>query len=92
MWCSFIGSGSRSRPTASSSVCRSIGTSICGVQTSLETRLLKITASSGSSEKTGYYIAPLEEPRNITEIFPVGVAVFWPLESFGATHYALTDS
>ena len=61
------------------------------VQTSLETRLLKITASSGSSEKTGYYIAPLEEPRNVTEIFPLGVAWFWPIESFGATHYALTD-
>ena len=61
------------------------------VQTSLETRLLKITASSGSNEKTGYYIAPLEEPRNITEIFPLGVAWFWPIESFGATHYALTD-
>ena len=61
------------------------------VQTSLETRLLKITASSGSNEKTGYYVAPLEEPRNITEIFPLGVAWFWPIESFGATHYALTD-
>jgi prolyl oligopeptidase len=60
------------------------------VRTSLETRLLKIIAHVGTSENCGYYIAPLEEPRNVTEIFPIGVAPFWPLESVGATHYALT--
>ncbi len=60
------------------------------VQTSLETRILKILARTGTSEKGGYYIAPLEEPRNVTEIFPMGVAEFWPLDSVGATHYALT--
>ena len=58
------------------------------VQTSLETRILKILARTGTSEKGGYYIAPLEEPRNVTEIFPMGVAEFWPLDSVGATHYA----
>jgi prolyl oligopeptidase len=61
-----------------------------GVQTSLETRILKILARTGTSEKGGYYIAPLEEARNVTEIFPMGVAEFWPLDSVGATHYALT--
>ena len=60
------------------------------VQTSLETRILKILARTGTSEKGGYYIAPLEEPRDVTEIFPMGVAEFWPLDSVGATHYALT--
>jgi prolyl oligopeptidase len=60
------------------------------VQTSLETRILKISARTGASEKGGYYIAPLEEARNVTEIFPLGVAEFWPLDSVGATHYALT--
>ena len=60
------------------------------VQTSLETRLLKILARTGTSEKGGYYVAPLDEPRNVTEIFPIGVAAFWPLDSVGATHYALT--
>jgi len=61
------------------------------VRISLETRLLKIVARVGTSEKMGYYIAPLDAPRNVTEIFPLGVAFFWPLESVGATHYALTD-
>ena len=60
------------------------------VLTSLETRLLKIVAQVGTSEKRGYYIASLDEPRNFTE-FPIGVAEFWPIESVGATHYALTN-
>jgi prolyl oligopeptidase len=60
------------------------------VETSLETRLLKILARIGASEKGGYYVAPVDEPRDFTEIFPIGVASFWPLDSAGATHYALT--
>jgi prolyl oligopeptidase len=45
----------------------------------------------GTSEKAGYYVAPLDEPRNITELFPVGVAGFWPFDNVGATHYAATN-
>jgi prolyl oligopeptidase len=59
--------------------------------TSPESDLLRIVAEIGTSEKAGYFIAPLREPSRITEIFPIGAAGFRPLANVGATHYALTN-
>ena len=52
---------------------------------------LKIIAGVGTSEKRGYFIAPLHAPTHFTEIFPIGTAGFNPMADTGGTHYALTN-
>ena len=61
------------------------------VEVSIEARTLKVIAGSGSSEKRGYYVAPLDDLKLMKELLPVNVAGFWPIGNVGATHYALTN-
>ncbi|WP_168226322.1 prolyl oligopeptidase family protein [Bradyrhizobium sp. SK17] len=63
----------------------------CQVMASPEADLLKIVVSIGTSEKAGYYVAPLHDASDITEIFPIGIAGFYPIANVGATHYAITN-
>jgi len=63
----------------------------CRVMASQEADLLKITANVGTSEKAGYFVAPLHDASEITEVFPIGVAGFYPVANVGATHYAITN-
>jgi len=61
------------------------------VTSSMDAELLKIVARVGTSEKAGYFIAPLDDASYITEIFPLGAAGFSPIANVGATHYAITN-
>ena len=63
----------------------------CRVMASQEADVLKITANVGTSEKAGYFVAPLHDASEITEVFPIGVAGFYPVANVGATHYAITN-
>jgi prolyl oligopeptidase len=62
-----------------------------GVDTSFEDRLLKIRVRIGTSERRGYYVAPLDDPARVSELFPVEAAGFAPIANLGTTHYALTN-
>jgi prolyl oligopeptidase len=61
------------------------------VQASYDARLLKITVWIGTSEKAGYYVAPLDDLSQFTEIIAPGVAGFYPIGNVGVTHYAITS-
>jgi prolyl oligopeptidase len=61
------------------------------ISASTDSDLLKIVARYGTSEKAGYFIAPLRDPSHISEIFPIDTAGFFPVANVGATHYALTN-
>jgi prolyl oligopeptidase len=61
------------------------------VSASMDADLLKIVARTGTSEKAGYFVAPLHDPAQFAEIFPVGAAGFYPIANVGATHYAITN-
>ena len=61
------------------------------VTSSMDADLLKIVARVGTSEKAGYFVAPLHDATEITEIFPIGSAGFYPVASVGPTHYAITN-
>ena len=63
----------------------------CRVVASPDADLLKITVGIGASEKAGYFIAALSDASQVTEIFPIGVAGFYPLANVGPTHYAITN-
>jgi prolyl oligopeptidase len=63
----------------------------CRVMASPDADLLKIVANVGTSEKAGYFIAPLHDASRITEIFPIGEAGFFPIANVGPTHYAITN-
>lgn len=61
------------------------------VTASMDADLLKIVGRVGTSEKAGYFVAPLHDAAEITEIFPIGSAGFYPVASVGPTHYAITN-
>ncbi|WP_050043529.1 prolyl oligopeptidase family serine peptidase [Bradyrhizobium sp. LTSPM299] len=61
------------------------------VASSIDADLLKIVARVGTSEKAGYFVAPLHDASQIVEIFPIGSAGFYPIANVGPTHYAITN-
>ncbi|MBR0798540.1 S9 family peptidase [Bradyrhizobium jicamae] len=61
------------------------------VMPSMDADLLKIVARVGTSEKAGYFVAPLHDASQIDEIFPIGSAGFYPIANVGPTHYAITN-
>ena len=63
----------------------------CHIWTSFDARLLRIAVHTGTSEKAGYYVAPIDDVTQVTEMMPVGVAGFWPIGNVSATHYAITN-
>ena len=61
------------------------------VETAFEEGLLKLRASVGTSERRGYYVAPLDDPTRFTELVSIDFAGFLPVGNLGTTHYALTS-
>jgi len=61
------------------------------VDTSFEDGLLKIRARVGTSERRGYYVAPLDDPSRVSELVPIDATGFSPIGNLGSAHYALTN-
>jgi prolyl oligopeptidase len=61
------------------------------VESEFASEILKIIVAVGTSEKAGYYVAPLDEPARARELVPPGAFGFSPVANVGATHYAVTN-
>jgi prolyl oligopeptidase len=61
------------------------------VDTSFEEGLLRLTVRVGTSERPGYYVAPLDDPARFSELVPVDAAGFTAIGNLGLAHYALTN-
>jgi protease II len=61
------------------------------IRASYATNQLLIAAHVGTDEKTGLWIAPLENASLAIRVVPIGRYVFWVIRNVGAALYAITD-
>jgi prolyl oligopeptidase len=61
------------------------------IRASYTTNQLLIAAHVGTDEKTGLWIAPLENASLAIRVIPMGRYSFWVIRNVGAALYAITD-